>query len=110
MPTFSIDDIFKRPDTKHRLTIFKEEDVNALEAGIFEKNGKPYLKCLGSGKDRPAKPEEIVRQLWVRKLIDEYGYTLDRLKVEHPIQFGREVKRANIVVMDKDRPPSNHHC
>ncbi len=104
MPTFSIDDIFKRPDTKHRLTIFKEEDVNALEAGIFEKNGKPYLKCLGSGKDRPAKPEEIVRQLWVRKLIDEYGYTLDRLKVEHPIQFGREVKRADIVVMDKDRP------
>ena len=33
------------------------------EALLFEKNGKPYLKCLATDKDRPAKPEEIVELL-----------------------------------------------
>jgi len=63
MSHFSIDAIFKNPDTKHRLTLFKTEDVQWLETQLFEKSGKPYLKCLASDKDRPAKPEEIVRQL-----------------------------------------------
>jgi len=52
MPQFSIDEIFKSPDTKHRLNLFKAEDVQWLEAQLFEKNGKPYLKCLASDSDK----------------------------------------------------------
>lgn len=58
---FTVSDIFKNEDTKHRLTQFKQEEITWLEERIFEKSGKPYLKCWGSDRDRPAKPEEIVR-------------------------------------------------
>jgi len=109
MSTFSIDEIFKDPKIRHRLTLFKAEDVQWLEEQIFEKNGKPYLKCLASDIDRPAKPEEIVRQLWIKKLIEEYHYPKERLSVEYSVYFGSEVniKRADIVIMheeDKQHP------
>lgn len=38
------------------------------------------------------------------KLIREYGYPKKRIELEHPINFGREVKSADIVIFDKDRP------
>jgi type I restriction enzyme M protein len=69
---FLIADIFKSEETPYRLTQFRIGDIQELETSLFEKNGKPYLKCLASDKDRPAKPEEIVRQLWIKKLLDEY--------------------------------------
>lgn len=104
MQQFSIDDIFKSQDTRHRLTLFKQETVQWLEAQIFEKNGKPYLKCLGSDRDRPAKPEEIVRQLWIKKLIDEYHYPRERFRIEHSVWFGSGVsdKSADIVILHTD--------
>jgi len=104
MPQFSIDEIFRSPDTKHRLTLFKVEDIQWLEAQLFEKNGKPYLKCLASDRDRPAKPEEIVRQLWIKKLLDEYHYPKERIKVEYAVWFGSGVsdKSADIVIMQTD--------
>ncbi|WP_243458532.1 type I restriction enzyme HsdR N-terminal domain-containing protein [Nostoc sp. UIC 10630] len=35
---------------------------------------------------------------------DRLHYPLGRIQVEYGVNFGREVKRADIVVMDKDRP------
>ena len=104
MPQFSINEIFKSQDTKHRLTMFKAEDVQWLETQLFEKNGKPYLKCLASDKDRPAKPEEIVRQLWIKKLLEEFHYPQARLKIEYAVWFGSGVsdKSADIVIMHTD--------
>jgi hypothetical protein len=37
MPQYSIENIFKDSDTKHRLTLFKAEDVQWLETQLFEK-------------------------------------------------------------------------
>ena len=90
----------------HALTIFKPEAVAALESELFLKRGKPYLKCYATGKDRRAKPEEIVRQLYVKMLMDAYGYPADRIAIEKPVQFGSAVhdKAADIVVIDKDDP------
>lgn len=104
MPQFSIDDIFKSQDTKHRLTLFKADEVQWLETQLVEKNGKPYLKCLASDKDRPAKPEEIVRQLWIKKLLEEFHYPKVRLKIEYAVWFGSGVsdKSADIVIMHTD--------
>ena len=101
---FAIADIFKSLETKHRLTLFKPEDIQGLEAQLFDKNGKPYLKCIASDKDRPAKPEEIVRQLWLKKLLEEYSYPKERIKVERAVWFGSGVsdKSADIVIMHTD--------
>jgi len=100
----NIDDILK--GTAHALTIFSEEKVASLEIKI--KSGKPYLKCIVTGKDRPAKPEEIVRQLFLKMLINDYGYPPERIAVEKPVQFGSAVheKAADIVISDKDDPGS----
>jgi type I restriction enzyme M protein len=92
--------------TPYALTIFTPEEINSTP--LFLKNGKPYLKCLASGKDRPAKPEEIIRQLYIKKLINEYGYPVERIAVEKPVHFGSAVheKAADIVISDKDDPLS----
>jgi len=103
LKTFSINQIFNA-EVKHSLVLFDPKHVDALEETLFDKNGKPYLKCLATGKDCMAKPEEIVRQLWIRKLMDLYQYSADRIRVEYPIHFGRQVKKADIVIVDKDRP------
>jgi len=51
-------------------------------------------------EDGKANPEEIVRQLWVYKLIHLYGYKMDEIDLEASVQFGTEVgtKAADIIV------------
>lgn len=98
-----ISDILKIEKTGHGLTIFEENEIKALEKSIFEKKGKPYVKCFVSEIDRPLKPEEIVRQLFARKLVTNYHYPLERLDVEKSVYFGGGIheKRADIVVFHK---------
>jgi len=69
--------------SEYALTIFLDDEIKALK--IVDKGGKPYLRCLATDKDRPAKPEEIVRQLYIKKLIDHYGYPKDRLRIEKEV-------------------------
>lgn len=84
---------------------FTDGERNAVIAASIVKNGKRYLTCLVRNKEILAKPEEIVRQLWLQRLTQHYGYPVTRLAVEHPITFGRDTsKRADIVVFDADRP------
>ena len=89
--------------------LFSEEENQALDKRTFEKDvrGKSttYVTCLVRNKAVPLKPEERTRQLWLSRLIDQYGYPVSRLAVEYPITFGRDTsKRADIVVFDADRP------
>lgn len=57
------------------------------------------------GKEILAKSEEVVRQLWLQRLTQRYGYPISRLAVEYPITFGRDTsKRADIVVFDAECP------
>jgi len=99
---YNVDDIFRNPKTKHGLTLFTETQINSLK--IFEIKGKPYIKCLASDKNRPAKPEEIIRQLWLIKLMNEYNYSKERIAVEKEVWFGSGVheKNADIVILQKD--------
>lgn len=91
-------------DSSYDLSLFTEKDIRNLEAKIKLIKGKPYVDCIIREKEVQLKPEEIVRQLYVVKLIDNYGYSKQRIRLEHPVQFGREIKSADIVVFDKDRP------
>ena len=91
-------------DSNYSLSIFTESEIKSLESKIISKEGKAYINCIIRNKEISLKPEEIIRQLYTAKLIDKYGYPKNRIKFEHPVSFGREVKSADIVVFDKDRP------
>ncbi len=86
---------------KYDISVFSAEAIDRLEKSLFEKSDKPYLTCLVREKEIQAKPEEIVRQLMLDKLINEYGYPKDLLQVEYTVTFGREKKSADIVILNK---------
>ena len=48
----------------------------------------------------------IISDVFKNTNYDDSLFTAGRLQMEYPVNFGREVKRADIVIMDKDRPPS----
>lgn len=86
---------------KYDLTIFSSEAIDRIETGIFKKKDKYFLKCLKRNTDIQVKPEEIVRQLMLDKLINEYHYPLDLLAVEFSVAFGSSKKSADIVILNK---------
>lgn len=93
----------------NEFVLFSEDENTALDnrAEVKDVRGKltTYVSCLVRGKSVQLKPEERVRQLWLGRLIAEYGYSASRIQVEYPITFGRDSsKRADIVVFDADRP------
>ena len=98
-------DILK--DSNYKLSQFKQSEIDWLESSIFIKQTKkgdtPYIRCLVRNKDIQVKPEEAIRQLYFKVLCDRYQYPVKRLVVEYPVHFGREVKKADIVILDKDR-------
>ena len=103
----TIYDILK--DSAYKTEQFSQESIDELNERIVEKTdkkGKPFavVECLVRKKQITLKPEEVVRQLLIYKLIDDYNYPVSRMQLEYPVYFGREVKRADIVIMDEDRP------
>lgn len=102
----NLNELFK--NTSYDDTLFSTDTIASIETAVFMKPIKgvevPYIRCLVRDKEIKLTPEEAVRQLYIYKLIHEYGYPTDRIQLETPIHFGREVKRADITIMDKDRP------
>ena len=96
-------------DSDYHLALFSEDEIEALRQKVFRKTtrGKetPFVTCIVRNKGIQLKPEEIVRQLYAARLMDrdQYGYSRKRLAFEHPVSFGRETKKADIVIFDKDR-------
>lgn len=101
-----LNDIFK--NTSYDGTLFSNEAKSHIESLIFIKNVRgcdtPYINCQIREKEIKLTPEEAVRQLYIYKLIKEYEYPANRIQLETPIHFGREVKRADITIMDKNNP------
>ncbi|HDL5436481.1 TPA: N-6 DNA methylase, partial [Mannheimia haemolytica] len=82
--------------------------IKKLEESIFLKSGKngdiPHIQCLVRKKDIKLTPEEAVRQLYLMNLHYEYDYPFERMELEYSVVFGREKKRADIVIFDRDNP------
>ena len=83
--------------------------IQRLEERIKVKTNKkgvvePFVICIVRDKEIKLTPEEVVRQLYAERLMTEYGYPKERLVFEYPVYFGRETKRADIVIKDKDDP------
>ncbi len=95
-------------DSSYHLSLFPKMKLMlfAQKIVIKESKGKktPFVTCIVRDKDIQLKPEEIVRQLYAARLIQQYGYPKKRLTFEYSVTFGREKKSADIVVFDKDRP------
>lgn len=94
-------------DSDYSLSLFSVEEIKALREKVFTKpaRGKetPFVNCIVRDKEIQLKPEEIVRQLYATRLLEQYGYPRKRLAFEYPVSFGREKKSADIVIFDKDR-------
>ncbi|HDL5523296.1 TPA: N-6 DNA methylase, partial [Mannheimia haemolytica] len=63
-----------------------------------------HIQCLVRKKDIKLTPEEAVRQLYLMNLHYEYDYPFERMELEYSVVFGREKKRADIVIFDRDNP------
>ena len=116
-----IDRIFKEPGIKFELTEFENlgkpiHDIIAIypkvvTTGKDAGKTKYFLKSFipfSTGNEEvqvyaeggKSAPEEIVRQLWVHKLMQQYGYQVDEIDLEKDVQFGTAVgtKAADIIV------------
>ena len=116
-----VDRIFKEPSIKFELTEFEDlgkpiHDIITIYPKVAtpgKDSGKTkyYLKSFipfSSGKKEvqvyadggKSAPEEIVRQLWIYKLMEQYAYKANEIDIEKGVQFGTEVgtKAADIIV------------
>lgn len=99
-----INDILK--DSNYKLTQFSQKKIDTLENNItieLDKNEKViyYINCLVRDKKIRLNAEEVVRQLYLMILNEDYGYSFERMELEYAVSFGREKKRADIVIFDK---------
>ncbi|MBP3207310.1 MAG: N-6 DNA methylase [Campylobacter sp.] len=105
-------------DSDYKLDLFSPTSIQNLEKQITQKPSKNasgdftyYTKCLIRDKEVKLTPEEIVRQLYLDKLIGEYGYPTKNIQVEVGVQKGREntaksdKKRIDILVTTDDGDP-----
>ena len=62
-------------DTNYHLSRFKENEIEVLCDNIFIKTvkgeEKPFVNCIVRDKSIQLKPEEVVRQLYAARLINE---------------------------------------
>ena len=98
-----LSDILK--DSNYKLTQFSQEQIQSLEQTLIKREDKAgyYAVCLVRKKEIKVTPEEAVRQLYVLVLRDNFGYSTDRMELEYAVSFGREKKRADIVIFDKNQ-------
>ena len=104
-------------DSNYHLDVFSESEIGELhqkvedngrnsQLALFEReevNGKSFVHCPIREKTVQLRPEELIRQLYAGRLLNHYRYPQDRVRFEHLVNFGRERKRADIVILDQDR-------
>lgn len=88
--------------------------IEALESEITTRMSRkkltPFVTCYvcQRKKKRQLKPEEVIRQLYLRVLVNEYGYAKSRIRIEYPIAIGRSKKRVDIAIMDAEKTLSEY--
>ena len=94
-------------DSNYHLDLFDESEIQSLRKKFSLKQSKakrPHLSVVPSAESPiQLKPEELIRQLYAARLLNPYRYSKERVRFEHLVNFGRERKRADIVILDKDR-------
>ena len=93
-------------DSNYKIEQFNQTEIDNVESLIttkMDKKGKEiyYVNCQIRDKEIRLTDEELVRQLYINKLINEYNYPKEKMELEYSVSFGREKKRADIVIFDK---------
>ena len=93
-------------DSNYKIEQFNQTEIDNVESLITtrtDKKGKVvyYVKCQIRDKDIKLTDEELVRQLYINKLINEYNYPKEKMELEYSVSFGREKIREDIVIFDK---------
>jgi type I restriction enzyme M protein len=98
-----LDEVFRDPKTPQGLTFFHRGERSKLKFHRTE-DGKIDIWCLKRAKWVRAKPEEVIRQLFLVWAVDTLKYSLDRVRVEWAIQMGidQEKERADIAIFNED--------
>ena len=107
-------------DSNYRLDLFNKSEIQDLQQNVRDKDShsqlalfeKPegmevnepiFVECPIRRREVQLRPEELIRQLYATRLLNRYRYPRERVRFEHLVNFGRERKRADIVVLDKNR-------
>ncbi len=86
-----IDRVFRDPSIKHGLRFFENNELEKIE---LRKNiGKVEIFCINRQRWYIAKPEEIVRQLFLVWIQDSLHYPLTRINVEWSVQMGQDADK-----------------
>ena len=95
-------------DELAKLTQFSQDEIKWLEERMFNATndkgeGIVKVKCIVREKDIELKPEEVVRQLYTHKLIEEYNYPKERIEFEKVVQMGRDSSNfADLVIYEDE--------
>jgi type I restriction enzyme M protein len=69
-------------NTNYGDSLFSTEEVSAVEQRIAMRDVKgkptPYITCFVRNKEIKMTPEEVVRQLYLYRLMNSYGYPVGR--------------------------------
>ncbi len=70
----------------------------AIADGLHQEGNWLWLPLRNEWRDVTNKPEEIVRQRFIRVLVEHYGYTLEQMDQERRTLHGHKSPRADIVI------------
>jgi type I restriction enzyme M protein len=102
-PEQLIDEVFRDPAARHGLTFFRKGERARLQLrrGFGQ---KVEIWCAKRERWYKAKPEEVVRQLFLVWVQDTLRYPMRRVLVEWSIQMGHEEEkeRSDIVIFADD--------
>lgn len=94
--------VFRGPQISFGLRFFEKGERNKIQ--LKEEDGKIDIYCVKRERWYRAKPEEVVRQLFLVWIQESLGFPLRRIEVEWRIQMGSdaEKERADIVIFSDD--------
>jgi len=70
----------------------------SVKDGLHRDGNWLWIPLRNAWRDVASKPEEVVRQQFIRTLVEQYGYALEQMDQERRTQHGHKSPRADIVV------------
>jgi type I restriction enzyme M protein len=97
-----LDAVFRDPSIKYGLKFFEKGERNRIQ--LRENESKIEIFCVKRERWLRAKPEEVVRQIFLIWIQETLKYPLKRVEVERAMQMGEdaEKERADIVIFSDD--------
>ncbi|MCY4047589.1 MAG: type I restriction enzyme HsdR N-terminal domain-containing protein [Candidatus Dadabacteria bacterium] len=109
------DEAFERKDYERAIKYYKEageinrtfelserleKKIAKVEVALARERGI-YIRFLPTGKEVDIiKPEEQVRQKYIKQLVEDYRYDIESIKIEVAVQIGSSSTRCDIAIFD----------